>query len=195
MYKKLSILLCVFIMQAAMIGNATAETASKEDSGGYLKIFTPYHRVKSVSLPSKVENETIEAFAAKPSKNSSIKAQLTEEEIDLVAKIVYAESKGEPFIGKIGVASVILNRLSHPHFPKSIREIIFQKNAFSCIDDGYQHIEPDEETYEAIDEAMRGYDPTDSAVFFYNPKTATCQWIKKVSKIQTIQIGNHVFFR
>jgi len=178
-----------------MTVSSTADSTIKEELDGYLKIFIPCHNVKSVSAPYVEADKSIEAFVVKPEKDSELAIQLTEEEIDLIAKTVYAESKGEPFIGKVGVASVILNRLNHPLFPKSVKEIIFQKNAFSCINESYYDIEPDAETYEAVDEALRGYDPTGNALYFYNPKTATCQWTKKVSKSQITQIGNHVFFR
>ena len=112
-----------------------------------------------------------------------------------MAQIVHAESKGEPFEGKVAVASVILNRLGYPEFPKSIKGVVMQKNAFSCVKNGSIDVIPDQSSYYAVIEALKGKDPTEKAVFFYNPKTATSNWMKNVSKRSVIKIGNHVFFK
>lgn len=112
-----------------------------------------------------------------------------------MAQIVHAESKGEPFEGKVAVASVILNRLGYPEFPKSVKGVIMQKNAFSCVRNGTINAVPDENSYRAVLEALKGNDPTEKAVFFYNPKIATSKWMKNVSKKSIIRIGNHVFFK
>lgn len=154
-----------------------------DDNG--LRIFTPYHKVKQVF--NTIEQET--------ASSSESKMQLTQEEIDLMAQIVYAESKGEPFIGKVGVASVILNRLHHPDFPKSVEGVIYQKNAFSCVNDGIEDDIPDTESYNAVVEALNGNDPTDDSLYFYNPKYSTSEWIKNCPKKDTIKIGNHIFFK
>lgn len=174
--------LAAAIMASFLIGfNAYAKVNSTNDDGDYLKIFTPQHNIKQVFNESQT--------------NPVFQRQLTQNEIELLAKVVYAESKGEPYTGKIGVASVILNRLSHPQFPKSIEGVIFEKNAFSCIDDRYADIRPDVETYKAVDDALNGSDPTGEAIFFYNPDTATSSWMKNVSKDNITIIGNHVFFK
>ena len=120
---------------------------------------------------------------------------VSDKEVYLMAQIVHAESRGEPFEGKIAVASVILNRLSYPEFPKSIEGVIMQKNAFSCVSNGRIDIIPDENSYNAVLEAIKGTDPTGKAVFFYNPRTATSKWMKNISKKSIKKIGNHVFFK
>lgn len=119
---------------------------------------------------------------------------ITAEDISLMAKIVYAESKGEPHEGKVAVASVILNRVTSSNFPGTIEGVIFQKNAFSCVVNGMINVTPDESSYKAVSEAISGADPTNNALFFYNPKIATCSWMKNIEKKKIINIGHHVFF-
>jgi N-acetylmuramoyl-L-alanine amidase len=120
---------------------------------------------------------------------------LTKEDLDLMAKIVYAESKGEPYEGKVAVASVILNRVLTPGFPNSVKEVIFQPNAFSCVIDGEINVLPTEECYNAVYDAIEGNDPTNEALFFYNPDIATCAWMQEVEKADSKLIGQHVFFK
>lgn len=122
------------------------------------------------------------------------KIYITDDEIYLMAQVVYAESCAEPYKGKVAVASVILNRLLHPEFPKTIEGVIKQKGAFSCVINGQLKVTPDENSYKAVMEALKGNDPTEKAVFFYNPKIATSKWMHNVSKDNVKPIGNHVFF-
>jgi N-acetylmuramoyl-L-alanine amidase len=120
--------------------------------------------------------------------------RITDKDVDLMAQVVYAESSSEPFEGKIGVASVIINRLRHPQFPKTVDGVIRQSGAFSCLKDGKIDVVPDESSYEAVKEALNGNDPTSKALFFYNPKIATSKWMFDIPKENVKSIGNHVFF-
>lgn len=119
---------------------------------------------------------------------------VTDEDVYLMAQIVYAESRSEPYEGKVAVASVILNRLRSPGFPKSIEGVIKQRDAFSCLVNGEINVIPDKTSYDAALEALKGKDPTNNAVFFYNPRIATSVWMKNIGKSNVIPIGNHVFF-
>lgn len=119
---------------------------------------------------------------------------ITDDDLYLMAQIVYAESRSEPYEGKVAVASVILNRVKSPGFPKSVENVIKQKGAFSCIKNGEIDVVPDESSYSAVLDALKGKDPTNKAVFFYNPKIATSKWMKNISKSNVKPIGNHVFF-
>ena len=136
------------------------------------------------------EEDHIEVF-----KENNTMLYLTNEDIYLMSQVVYAESKGEPFEGKVAVASVILNRAVDCSFPNTIKEVIFQPYAFSCIVDGKLSVEPSQECFDAVYEALAGNDPTDNALFFYNPQIATCNWMKGVEKINSKSIGQHLFFR
>ncbi|MDZ7548408.1 cell wall hydrolase, partial [Clostridium perfringens] len=120
---------------------------------------------------------------------------LTQDDLNLMAKIVYAESKGEPYEGKVAVAAVILNRVLSPGFPNSIRDVILQPNAFSCVVNGEISVTPTEECYNAVYEAIKGNDPTNEALFFYNPSIATCSWMQGVEKTDSKAIGQHLFFK
>jgi N-acetylmuramoyl-L-alanine amidase len=143
-------------------------------------------------------NEKIEAVAVFNETNDSI--YITDADFYLMSQVVYAESCGESAKGKLAVASVILNRARDGGFPKSISGVINQKNAFSCVirgkvvHNGNANIIPDSASYTAVLEALKGNDPTDKAVFFYNPEIATSQWMKNIKKANIKTIGNHVFF-
>lgn len=119
---------------------------------------------------------------------------ITNKDIYLMAQVVHAESRGEPYEGKVAVASVILNRVKNPSFPKSIVGVVKQPYAFSCVRKGVININPDKDSYNAVIDALNGIDPTNKAVFFYNPKIATCGWMKNIDKSNKKVIGNHVFF-
>lgn len=120
---------------------------------------------------------------------------VTQSDVDLLAKLIYAESRGEPYEGKVAVASVVLNRVLSPEFPNSIQGVIFQPKAFSCVKNGSITAYPDENCYAAVYEALKGVDPTNNALYFYNPSTATCSWMKSTEKQNVKTIGHHVFFR
>ena len=119
---------------------------------------------------------------------------LTQSDIYLMSQVVYAESKGEPYEGKVAVASVILNRALNNGFPNTIQGVILQPRAFSCIVDGEIHVEPNQECFDAVYDALSGNDPTGDAVFFYNPDIATCSWMKSIEKHNVISLGQHLFF-
>lgn len=114
------------------------------------------------------------------------------EDWQLLAQLVYAEARGEPFWGQVAVAAVALNRLQHPDFPKSISEIVFQPRQFEVVANGTIYQTPNNLAYQAVREAFAGQDPTAGALFFWNPqKVAATSWVW-TRQIKT-QIGNHVF--
>ena len=137
-----------------------------------------------------IDESTIEVFS-----HNTQKLYITENDIELMAKLVYAESIGEPYDGKVAVASVVLNRVMSPNFPNSIKEVIFQKNAFSCVKNGEIKATPNQTCYNAVYDAIKGYDPTNEALFFYNPSTATCAWMHQTQKQDMKTIGHHTFFK
>lgn len=120
---------------------------------------------------------------------------ITQSDIDLLAKLVYAESRGEPFNGKVAVASVVLNRALNPSFPSSIKGVIYQPRAFSCVHNNTINASANSECYLAVKDAILGKDPTDKALFFYNPEITTCSWMKNTKKLNLKPIGHHMFFR
>lgn len=129
-------------------------------------------------------------------KNISSRAQyltVSPSELDLMARIVYGESRGEPFEGQTAVASVILNRVFSDEFPQTIEGVVYQNLAFTAVADGQYKLTPDAQAYQAVRQALKGYDPTFGALYYWNPATATSRWVW--SKEVTLKIGRHVFAR
>lgn len=112
---------------------------------------------------------------------------------DLLARCVYAEARGEPYTGQVAVAAVVLNRVDSPSFPDSVSGVIYQPNAFTCVNDGQINYTPDATAYSAADDALSGWDPTNGCLYYYNPATATSKWIWSL-KVE-ITIGRHSFAR
>lgn len=112
---------------------------------------------------------------------------------NLLARIISAESRGEPYLGQVAVGAVILNRVEHPSFPDTISGVIYQNGAFSCLKDGQFYEPVSSSAYTAARDALNGLDPSGGAIYYYNPKTATSSWIRSRPVITTI--GNHVFCR
>lgn len=146
--------------------------------------------IEYISQDTQEKDEVLEVF-----KHDNQQLYITGEDIDLMAKLVSAESIGEPYDGKVAVASVVLNRTLNPSFPNTIKEVIFQKNAFSCVKNGQINAKANQDCYNAVYDAIRGYDPTNEALFFYNPSTATCNWMKQTPKFNQTTIGHHTFFK
>ena len=112
-------------------------------------------------------------------------------DIYLLAKCVHAEARGEPYVGQVAVAAVILNRVKDPNFPNTISGVIYQPWAFTAVNDGQINLEPNQSAYNAATDAMNGWDPTYGCIYYYNPVTATSKWI--FSRQTVITIGKHVF--
>ena len=110
---------------------------------------------------------------------------------DLLARIISAEARGESYLSQVAVGAVILNRIEHPSFPDTISGVIYQKGAFSCLNDGQFYESVADSAYSAARDAINGLDPSGGAIYYYNPSTATSKWIFSRPVITTI--GNHRF--
>ena len=113
--------------------------------------------------------------------------------IDLLARLINGEARGEPYKGQVAVGAVVMNRVKSSEFPNTISGVIYQKNQFSCVKDGQfnKPISKDSTVYKAAREAYNGADPTNGCLFFYNPKTSTNNWIFSRKTVATI--GKHRF--
>ena len=111
--------------------------------------------------------------------------------LDLLARLISAEARGEPYEGQVAVGAVVLNRVVHPSFPNSISGVIYQPGAFSCLDDGQFNEPVAESAYRAARDAMNGWDPSYGAIYYFNPATATSKWIW--SRPLIVSIGKHRF--
>ena len=112
-------------------------------------------------------------------------------DVTLLAQAINGEARGESYTGQVAVGAVILNRVRHSSFPNTIAGVIYQPGAFTAVSDGQINLTPQTSCYNAARDALNGWDPTGGAIYYYNPVTATNQWIR--SRPIIIQIGKHVF--
>ena len=112
-------------------------------------------------------------------------------DVALLARLISAEARGEPYIGQVAVGAVVLNRVEHPSFPGTLSGVIYQSGAFTCIDDGQFNQPIADSAYKAARDAINGWDPSGGAIYYFNPSTATSSWIW--SRPHLITIGKHRF--
>lgn len=112
-------------------------------------------------------------------------------DVNLMARVISAESRGEPYTGQVAIGAVILNRIKHPSFPNTLAGVIYQPGAFSCIDDGGINAAVADSAYRAARDAMNGWDPSGGAIYYYNPAKTTNKWIWSRPLITVI--GKHRF--
>ena len=135
-------------------------------------------------------------FAGNIFKTETIaQTQRSAADVQLLARAVNGEARGEIYEGQVAVAAVILNRVEHPSFPNTISGVIYQPGAFTAVSDGQinEPIAENSTVYKACQDAMNGWDPTYGAIYYFNPDTATNKWIW--SRPLIIQIGKHRFCR
>lgn len=108
-----------------------------------------------------------------------------------MANAVHGEARGEPYEGQVAVAAVILNRVNSASFPNTVSGVIFEPGAFTAVADGQIWLEPNDTAERAVLDAINGWDPTGSALYYFNPDTATSAWIWTRPQIK--QIGKHIF--
>lgn len=126
--------------------------------------------------------------ASKPANKAGVS---TNKDLNLLAHLIYGEARGEPYIGQVAVGAVILNRTRDSRFPKTIAGVIYQPGAFDAVDDGQINLDPDDNSYDAAEDALNGWDPSYGCIYYYNPNTATSNWIW--SRQIMLKIGAHNF--
>ncbi len=109
----------------------------------------------------------------------------------LLARLISAEARGEPYSGQVAVGAVVLNRMKHPSFPNTMSGVIYQPGAFSCMADGQFNQPVADSCYQAARDALNGWDPSGGAIYYFNPSTATSKWIW--SRPLIVSIGKHRF--
>lgn len=112
-------------------------------------------------------------------------------DLNLLARVVYGEARGEPYTGQVAVAAVVLNRVKSSSFPNTIAGVVYQSGAFDCVADGQINLSPNQNAFNAARDALNGWDPTYGCLFYYNPRTATSKWM--LSRTVKLNIGNHAF--
>ena len=123
------------------------------------------------------------------SNNSS--SSTNSNDLNLLSRLVYGEARGEPYTGQVAVAAVVLNRVKHSSFPNTISGVIYQNGAFDVVSDGQINLTPNDTAKKAAQDALNGWDPTNGAIYYFNPSTATNKWIW--SRPMTVTIGKHRF--
>ncbi|MGG1698934.1 cell wall hydrolase [Bacillus zhangzhouensis] len=151
----------------------------------------------------KMLSTSTEKQSSKPKQKKQVKSETTKEasskkqtrysneEMDLLSRLVHAEAKGESYAGKKAVASVVLNRVEHGSFPDSVRAVIYQRNAFQPVSNESINDKADQDSVKAVKQVVKEHDRTTKAIYFYNPKTATDNWIRSRKIVE--RIGRHVF--
>lgn len=119
------------------------------------------------------------------------KYSLNKSEMDILAKVIYSEARGESYTGQVAVGAVVMNRIQSDQFPDTISGVVFQPGAFTAVDDGQFWLTPDRTAYLAAQDAVRGWDPSYGSLYYFNPDTATSAWIW--SRPQKLKIGSHIF--
>ena len=112
-------------------------------------------------------------------------------DVYLLARLISAEARGEPYQGQVAVGAVVLNRMDHPSFPNTLSGVIYQRGAFTCLSDGQFDQPIADSAYQAARDALNGADPTGGAIYYFNPATATSKWIW--SRPVLLIIGKHRF--
>ncbi|MBP3344667.1 MAG: spore cortex-lytic enzyme [Clostridia bacterium] len=151
-----------------------------------------FQRKNGLSVDGIVGPKTAAALGMTLSSGSgSVNNKLSSSDLNLLARCVYAEARGEPYTGQVAIAAVVLNRVKSASFPNTISGVIYQPYAFTAVDDGQINLTPNSTAYKAAQDALNGWDPTYGCLYYYNPVTATSSWIW--SRKVVLTIGKHNF--
>ncbi len=150
--------------------------------------FTHYGGIPLKNQYKKTTNNKNKTTA---NKVESVPNGFSKNDINLLANAVYGESRGEPYEGQVAVAAVILNRVNASNFPNTVSGVIFEPGAFTAVSDGQIWLTPNNTAKKAVVDAINGWDPTQDALYYFNPATATSKWIW--SRPQIKKIGKHIF--
>ena len=115
----------------------------------------------------------------------------SDSDVALLARLIYGEARGESYVGQVAVGAVVMNRIKSSSFPNTMAGVIYQRYAFTAVDDGQINLTPNATARRAAIDAMNGWDPSYGALYYYNPATATSSWI--FTRKTTVTIGRHVF--
>lgn len=151
-----------------------------------------FQRKNGLTADGVIGTRTAQALGISLSSNTSSSSQTTSStNLNLLARVVYGEARGEPYTGQVAVAAVVLNRVKSSSFPNTVAGVVYQSGAFDCVSDGQINLTPNQSAYNAARDALNGWDPTYGCLFYYNPRTATSKWM--LSRTVKLNIGNHAF--
>lgn len=149
-----------------------------------------FQKKNGLSVDGIAGTQTLKAMGI-TSNSSSSSSSNNSSNVNLLARVVYGEARGEPYTGQVAVAAVVLNRVKSSKFPNSISGVVYQNGAFDAVADGQINMTPDATAKKAAQDALNGWDPSYGAIYYFNPSTATNKWIW--SRPMTVTIGKHRF--
>ena len=149
-----------------------------------------FQKKNGLSVDGIAGTQTLKAMGI-TSNSSSSSSSNNSSNVNLLARVVYGEARGEPYTGQVAVAAVVLNRVKSSKFPNTISGVVYQSGAFDAVADGQINMTPDTTAKKAAQEALNGWDPSYGAIYYFNPSTATNKWIW--SRPMTVTIGKHRF--
>ena len=150
-----------------------------------------FQKRNGLTVDGIVGNKTLAAMGISAGNSTNVTSQYSDADINLLARLIYGEARGESYVGQVAVGAVVMNRIKSSSFPNTMSGVIYQRYAFTAVNDGQINLTPNATARKAAQDAMNGWDPTYGAIYYYNPKIATSQWI--FSRSTTVAIGNHVF--
>lgn len=150
-----------------------------------------FQRKNGLTADGIAGKNTLAAMGINSSSNSSGSSSSNSSNLNLLARLVYGEARGEPYTGQVAVAAVVLNRVKSSKFPNTVAGVIYQAGAFDVVSDGQINMTPNSTAIKAAQDAINGWDPSYGAIYYFNPNTATSSWIW--SRPLTVVIGKHRF--
>ena len=152
-----------------------------------VKAFQKKHGIPQTGIAGE---QTLAAIGL-PAGSSGSGSSYSDSDYYLLARIISAEARGEPYVGQVAVGACVLNRVEHPSFPDTVAGVIYQPGAFTAINDGQIHQPIADSAYRAARDALNGWDPSGGAIYYYNPDKTSNRWIR--SRPVITRIGNHLF--
>ena len=152
-----------------------------------------FQKKNGLTVDGIVGKNTLAAMGIYNSSNSSSSSGTSSNSsnVNLLARVIHGEARGEPYAGKVAVGAVVLNRVKSSSFPNTIAGVVYQAGAFDAVSDGQINLSPDSSALKAAQDAINGWDPSYGAIYYFNPATATNKWIW--SRPLTVTIGKHRF--
>ena len=153
-----------------------------------------FQRKNGLTVDGIAGTKTLQAmgiYNSSGNSSSNSSSSTSSSDLNLLARLVYGEARGEPYTGQVAVAAVVLNRVKHSSFPNTVAGVIYQSGAFDVVSDGQINLTPNETAKKAAQDALNGWDPSNGAIYYFNPSTATNKWIW--SRPMTVTIGKHRF--
>lgn len=150
-----------------------------------------FQRKNGLAVDGIAGPKTLSAMGITSSSSSSSSSSSNSSNVNLLARLIYGEARGEPYTGQVAVGAVVMNRVKSSSFPNSISGVIYQSGAFDAVSDGQINLTPDATAKKAAQDAINGWDPSYGAIYYFNPSTATNKWIW--SRPMTVTIGRHRF--